>query len=134
MTTINDAKKTVYNTFIAGWTAETAPFTFDNESFSPPVTEWVRLVVRNTNSNQETLGQKTARRFLRQASVLIQIFTVANTGTKEADRLADVAKNIFEGERIGNIWFLEADVRETGTDGEWYQVVVEIIFNYEETK
>ncbi len=134
MTTINDARKTVYNTFITEWNAET-PFALDNETFDPEETpKWVRLVVRNTGSNQETLGIKTNRKFLRQASVLVQVFTPQNTGTVEADRLSEIIKNIFEGEKIDELWFLEADIRETGNTGVYYQQVVEIIFNYEETK
>lgn len=133
MATINDARKIVYNTFITEWGGET-PFSFDNEKFNPPESSWVRVVIRNIDSNQETLGPKTKRKFLRRALVIIQIFVKPDIGTKEADRLAEKAKNIFEGERVGDLWFLETNIRETGTDGEWYQLIVETIFNYEETK
>ena len=134
MATINDVRKLIYNKFITDWADET-PYTFDNEKFNQPSSSWVRLVVRNRISNQETLGPVSGRRFLREGSVLIQIFVPSQRGTGESDRLSRMVRNIFEGERLSSeAWIDNVDIREVGPSTKWYQVNVEAFLTYEETK
>lgn len=133
--TINQAKANVLKEFIAKWADETIVFGLDNEEFDEPEgVPWVRVVVRNAATRQTTLGRTGVRKFLRKGIVMALIFVPEGSGTDEADRLADKMRTIFEGIRLGEIWFEESDVREIGSDGKFYQVNVNTIFNYEETK
>lgn len=135
MLTINAARVLIYDKFITDWNDET-PFDLDNESFDEPESEpWVRTVVRNKSSNQDTLGPIGVRKFLRVGAVFTQVFVPINTGTDEADRLAEIIRVMFEGIRLtGGLWFFATDVRELGQVGDYYQIVVESNFNYEQTK
>ena len=134
MASINDAKILMYNAFTAGWSGRT-PIAFDNEEFTQPDISWVRVTVRNRVSNQETLGKRTNRKFLRLGAVFVQVFTPIDEGTAESDELAEAARNIFEGERLsGEVWFTNVETRETGSDGNMYQTLVEALFTYEQIK
>ena len=74
MTTINDARKTIYNEFISQW-GNTSAFTVGNEPFNQPENDpWVRLVVRNRTGGQRTLGRKGNRRFDRHGAIIAQVF------------------------------------------------------------
>lgn len=134
MTTINVAREAIYQRFVDEWDDETT-YTFENESFDPEAeTEWVRLVVRNTASQQETLGPATGREFLRRGSILIQVFTEFNKGTARADALCELLRTIFEGVTFSGIRCYNVLVRENGQDGKWNQSTVEVLFDYNQTK
>jgi len=135
MTTLPEARQAVNDYFIAEW-GDTTKYVLANEQLNPePVDEpWVRLVVINRVSNQETLGRETQRRFKRRASVIAQVFTPLYGGTYDSDVLCEKIKCMFEGRDLGSIWFLESDVRETGEDGSWFQMLVETEFTYEQIK
>ncbi len=135
MATINEIRVIIYNRFILIWNNET-PFTLDNELFTAPEnTPWVRTVVRNTVSNQDSLGNIGNRKFLRRGSVITQVFVPIVTGLEEADRLSTIVRSIFEGIRLTDgLWFFATDTRELGAVGDYYQVMVESEFNYEEVK
>jgi len=135
MADLKDSRKLIYDKFIADWNDETI-YDFDNEEFDMPEASisWVRLVVRNKVGNQETLGKIGSRKFLRDATVMIQVFTELDTGASEGDRLAVKARDIFEGIRLNGLWFFASDIQEIGSDGTFYQHNVECTFNYEQTK
>lgn len=138
MTTMNEATEAVYGKFITDWAAATA-VTFDDEEFDPEAeggNEWVRVTVRHRPSDPQTIGRTGNRRYDRVASVIVQIYTDVKThpGRAQADARADAVKNIFEGIRLGGLVFYEADWREIGADGRWYQLNVEVPFSYEEQR
>lgn len=134
MTTLNEARLHIQNRFLVEWGAN-SDIEFTNEELTPPASgPWVRLVVRNTKAQQETLGPKGRRKYTRDGRIFIQIFTDANSGTSQSDLLAEQAKDIFQGEEFNNIYVNNCSIREVGTDGKWYQVLVECNFFYDETK
>ena len=135
MTTLNQARTAIYDEFITDW-GLTTPFTFDNEAYSPPNTEWVRLSVRHTGSTQDTLGAVGNRRFERVGSVFVQIYVPTDIGTLRMDELATIARETYEGKSLTGttIRFLDVIVRELGVDGQFYQAVVEATFEYDETR
>ena len=133
MTTINAAREAIYLRWNTQWGA-TTPFTFDNEKFSTPDVPWARLTVRNTASEQRTLGAVGNRRFRRIASVFVQLYDLVDVGLSNLDTLAQTARGIFEGVSFSGLDFTNVIVRESGADGKWFQVVVEAFFDYEETK
>ena len=136
--TLNQATERIYQTFQTDW-GTTSVFTFDNEEFDPPEAgvDWVRLAVRHFDSNQETLGGVGNRKFLREGRIFVQCFTALDKGRAAADNLATIARNIFEGKTLGteSIRCTDSVVREIGPiDDGFYQVNVEIAFNYDEVK
>ncbi len=135
MADINDVRKVLYNEFINAWNDRT-PINLDNEKFAQPESSpWVRFVVRNRISAQSTLGIPGNRKFLREGAAFVQVFIPVNTGTFEADKLAEAARDILEGRRLSEfLWTVNVDVREVGPDGKWYQVIVEASFTFEKTK
>lgn len=137
MTTLNEARGRIYQDFVTAWGA-TSPFTFDNEEFDPPnpPAAWVRLTVRHNTSQQESLGPAGRRKYERGGSVFVQCFTPLDSGVSAADNLATVVRSTFEGKTLTpeNVRFTEVIVREIGPDGEWYQMNVEAVFTYTETR
>jgi len=137
MTSKNEAKEAMYLQFQTAWNTTGFPSTFENDEFTPPDNSpWARLSVRHTASTQDTLGKVGNRKFARLGSTFIQIYTEPNTGTKQSDALVKLIKDAFEGVSLAGTTVRFNDVidRETGSDGKWYQVVVEAMFEYDETK
>ena len=136
MTTLNQAKEAVYKRFVDNFTGVAlARIAFDNEEFEvPDAGDWVRLTVRGRGRAQDTLGKPGNRRFRSAASVLVQVYTPADTGVKQSDALAKEAADLFEGVSFSGLDFQVAEVRETGPDGRWYQSIVEAEFEFDEIK
>lgn len=133
MTDINQAREAIYQRFVTAW-GSTSPYTFDNESFSPPSDAWVRLSVRNTDSGQETLGAIGNRKFLREGMVWLQVFVPLDSGLKDADTLSEAFRTIFEGVSFSNINFNRVVIKEGSPENQWYRVVAQAFFNYNVTK
>ncbi len=134
MTTLGEAKESVYSRFVTEWAAET-PFVFDNEELEEPTNDpWVRVVVRSLSRRQETKGRTGNRRFRSSALVFVQVYTRTNIGVKQGDELAVQAMGIFEATSFDGLDFNDGAVRESGPDGKWYQHLVEIAFDYDEIK
>ncbi len=136
MTTLNEAREACNLRFTTLFTGVTADrIALDNEEFNEPTDgNWVRLIVRSFVRVQDTLGKAGNRRFRSTASVLVQVYALANTGVKQLDTLAEEVKNVFEGVSFSGLDFLAGDIRETGVDGKWNQYVVEIEFDFDEIK
>jgi hypothetical protein len=132
---INDATEAITQRFIANWDAVSTPFTLDNENFTAPdSTPWIRMTIRFTVAGQYTLGQPGNRKWQRKGLIIGNIFVPANGGRQKADQLAQTFKDIFEGNHFGPIEAYDANVKELGTDGLWFQVAVQVDFNYNELK
>ena len=135
MTTPNEAKEAIYARFLAQFTeVAAAKVSFDNEELEQPSDEWVRLAVRMSERDQFTLGASGNRGFRSRGRVLVQCYVRTNTGTSRADAIAKAAADVFEGESFSGVDCYAAAIRETGPDGRWYQVVVEVEFDIYETK
>ena len=135
MTTPNQFRELIYSTFQTGW-GTISPFTFDNETFSPPdKTPWVRLVVRNGTRRQKTLGRVGNRKFERDARVILSIFILPNTGLVLADSFSQTFFSLFEGADLGvNVFAGETDYRERGTAEGWAMAEASADFTYDETR
>lgn len=134
MTSTVDAREAIYQRFVTAWGA-TTDYTFDSEQYTPPPgVPWVRLTVRHLSSAQETLGDIGNRKFERGGSILLQIFTPLNAGTRAGDTLIDTARNIFEGVRFSGIRCNNAVAREIGASDGYYMSIIETSFLYDETK
>lgn len=136
MVSTADAVAAIYDKFVTAW-GVTTPIAADSQHFNPPSNdEFVRLAVRHTVSNQESLGGVGTRKYDRQGFVIVQIFTPLNVGVKTALTLADQAREIFEGTRITGIdmRFNDCQIQELGPLDGWYQVNVQTEFAYSEVK
>jgi hypothetical protein len=136
MTTFAEARESIYERFRAGWTATPAShYTFAGENFTPPASgAWVRLSVRLQATGGQTLGPINGRRFTRVASVFVQLFIPENRGEGQLDTLMKAVTDLFEGVSFDGLRFFQADPRETGTDGKWQTALVEVPFDYDESK
>ena len=134
MTTPSQAKLAITDLFVTEW-ADRTPYTKDNEEFKPDdIPTWVRLTIRHTGGNQETLGKKGNRKYERRGIITVSVFTPIETGTYDSDILSKAAQDIFEGENFGGVVVNDTNIREIGANDKWYQVLMEANFHYNELK
>ncbi len=133
--TINEAREAIYLRFVNNTTLASSAYTFGNEKYAPPTdAAWARLTVNHEAGVQDSLGKTGDRKFLRRGRVLIQLYDTVDNGLRDLDILADATRDIFEGVTFSGLYFISADIRESGQDGEWYQYVVDAPFDYHEIR
>ena len=135
MTTINEAKKAINDRFTLAWGVTTL-VTKDNAEFTTPTERepWVRLTIRHTGGNQETLGKKTNRKYERRGKIFVSIFVDVDIGTSLSDSLGKTAQDIFEGESFDGVTVNDTVIREIGANDIWFHVIMEADFLYNEIK
>ena len=147
MPTPSSARQSIFdrmrNSFSLKLTGEPKRLTLDNQKFKEPdFGEWVRLVVRHSGREQETLGGTGNRRFQSDASVVAQVFTDQSFAAPErpedllvrADELAKEISDLFGSTSFDGLAFQAASSREAGQDGKWFLNVVEVPFTYEDIR
>lgn len=95
---------------------------------------WARVTIRHATGNQATLSNGIGqRRFRHEGQVFVQIFTPFNDGMEDADDLAAIAKQAFEGEVTspGRVIFRRVRINEVGQDGQFFQTNVVTDFEYD---
>jgi hypothetical protein len=139
MTTTNEAKEAIYSRFISVWGSETA-YVFGNEMFTPPApvgtgaASWVRLMVREMKSRQETLGISGDRKFERKGSIILMIYALVDKGEQKIDQLSKKFRDSFEGVNFSGVNCYDAQVMEHGIEGAWFRANVYATFTFYETK
>ncbi|QBQ71180.1 tail terminator protein [Shewanella phage S0112] len=140
MTTLNQARKAIYNRFIAAW-GSTTEFVLYPEVYKggdeTADQEWVAVSTRHLPTPPATLGRKTTRRFTRSGIIFIQVFTPRNIGTSRIEELCEIAKEIFEGVRFDGVWTNQVTISEEDPDASAQKnlyYLVQCQFNYEEVK
>ena len=118
-----------------GWSTAT-PYVFDNEELNRQVAAWARLSIRDLAGGQYTMGKTGNRKFRRRGQVIAQAFTETGIGTAKCLRLAEQARDIYEGKRVNDILFLDGDIQRVGVPkgDRYYQVVMFCPFWYTVTK
>jgi hypothetical protein len=110
----------------------------DNQPFTPPETgegvKWARVNVQFNTGRQETLGSQGNRKFNRRGLLFVQVFTPAGHATNGNDDLALNSLDLFDGVRLGDLWFTDGRIVTIGSDGEWYQQNVVLDFTFEAIK
>lgn len=129
----------VYQRFRTQWGATTSFVHYEGHPFTEPGpdVEWVRIAVRNTGGGQATLGEEGNRKYDRQVSVFVQVFTPVTGGVARGAILAQAARAIFEGVRLDpEAWFNDGVIEEQPVrDGaKSRQINVEVFGVYLETK
>lgn len=134
MTTTVDACNLAVARFRSLW-GTTTPIFLENDTGTPPAgVPWVRVSIRHTDAEQESLGEQGQRRIVRSALLFVQVFVPLNTGTTVARTLAQQARQIFELVRIdsNNVRFYVPQIRELGNDGSFFGILVEVPLQYDE--
>jgi hypothetical protein len=133
---IENVRKALYNSFYADW-ADRTPLWFDNESHIPPENSpWVRVSSRAFTARQRTLGVIGQRKFINSGVMFIEVFVPVGSGTKELYQYVDQAIDVFEGKRIplDDIFIRDIQSTDRGAEGKWLSVLIQINFDYEQTK
>lgn len=130
--------QSILDHFLIEWNNETA-VVLENEQFSAEdsaADEWIRISLREDLSEQHTLGKIGNRKFLRPSRVLIQVFTKQGEGgTERLNQLSVMARDILEGTNaIDDVDFYVGSIRPLPPEEYWQGVVVDIEFDYTETK
>ncbi len=96
---------------------------------------WAMVVVRHAAGQQDSLGGRGRRSFLRLGVAIITIHTPSGSGLSNAYALAKVVADAYEGVSSPNgVWFRNVRVNELGRFGTFFQTNVLIDFEYTETK
>ncbi len=136
--TPEEAETAITTTFASEWISSYLVAYDNNDGFAKPeptgTAAWLRLAVIYASGTQNTLGGVGNRLFRKFGSVVVQVFTVAGTGTLLNQQLASQALNIFEGRQIDSLWFLNGAIETIGTDGVWYQQNVNLEIQFDQIK
>lgn len=141
MTTPNEVRELIYAQAVTTLTALLTPssFAFDNEEYSPPSdSTWVRVSVRETVSDQGTLGPVETRRYTRRGAAAFEIYAPTDDGTAEADRVVKAVRDDFEGvslrDGVKAVHFNDCQVVELGVEGARWRVNALASFWFEDRK
>lgn len=113
------------------------PYTFPNENYDPPTdSEFIHFEVVEDTSYQETLGVTGNRKYEREGLIRARIFTPVNSGTALSDSLATTIRTTFEGVSFDGIRCFDCTARDLAPEPQtpWFQQLVEIEFQYTDTK
>ncbi len=118
------------------------PYTFENETFTPPVSgPWARVSIVPTQvSRQASMGPAGSRRFSRGGTIAVQLFVDVNGGRSALAELADEVRGIFEGTRITAGADAEPICTYAGSttavepDEPWFMCTVLVPYNYVQTR
>jgi hypothetical protein len=136
MTTLNDATEAIYLRLDANFSGVTDDrICLENEEFDEPESgEWVKIVVRVTGRNQNTMGKIGNRRYRTKAILYAQVFTGIDTGVQTSQNLLKLIADIFEGVSFSGLDFTDATQRNGDASGKWKMSFVEAEFDFDEIK
>lgn len=131
-----DALELISSTFVTAWTTAqpTVPFALRNEAL-PTADSFVLCTAMITSGKMTTQGPRGTRRIERNGWVQIKTWVLAGGGAAPSARLADAARQIFEGADLPpptqndeTINFGAALTTDPVTDGRWEMQVVRVPF------
>lgn len=132
----NEMLTVVRDAWIAGGEDPAQLRYWDVKENPPGASSWARVTVQQATGEQATLSNDDgARKFSRGGIITVQIFTPFGGGLTEADALAKIVEDAFEGQTTpSGIWFRNVRVNEIGQDGDRFQTNVLIDYTYDEIK
>ena len=138
MTTINQAREAVYERWRVQWGTRT-PFVFENEderTLDAGSLPWARVVVRNHDGAQGTLGRAGERKFWRPILVFVQLFHPRNSGMKASGLDAAAAQAIFEASSFSGVHVFNMPVEELPVEpkDKWVTTLLTADAAFEEIK
>lgn len=129
--TPSEARNEIMKRYLNEFTGQ-FPIALDNKKLEKPDgVKWVRLNIQFNDGNQDSLGQPTNRKFVKQGLIFVQVFTPANKGTNENDDLCKDSLELLDGVRLNNLWMYNGRISTIGSDGEFYQQNVVVEFEFE---
>lgn len=103
----------------------------DNQQKDPPTgSPWVDLWINHVGGFQSSLGREGNRIFEKRGLANARVFTPLGTATDVNDGIMEEIKNLYEGVRIGRLWFVDARGQSIGPDDAWYQQNLLVEFRY----
>lgn len=108
----------------------------DASSLNPANTQsWIRITVRHQTGSQANLAGDGKRRWERNGTLFVQLFTPVGDGNKDSDTCIKIILDAIEGKTTsGGVWFRRVRVNEIGKRENQYNVNVLADFTYEEMK
>jgi len=135
MTTIAQAKQSIYDAFITDW-GTTTPITLDAENDDLPVDlPSVNIVIRHFTRDQDTIGSSGNRKFRHDGAILVQIYGPLDGGSTTVDNLATTVITTLEAKTLADtVITLASTYNEIGPTDNGYLGTVTTPFYYRETK
>ena len=106
----------------------------DNSTVNGGQDPWVRISVQETGGGQQSLGAPTERKYRREFSVFVQIYTLAASGVKGGSVLAAEARRIYEGLSFDGLDFQNARIFPQVPEEKWLVTLVEAEGEFDEIK
>lgn len=107
-----------------------------NTEFVVPTddTEWARVMIRTATARTASLGNHNGRRrYEREGTLWIQLFTPAGIGLSRVYALAKILTDAFQAVRPRRcVAFRNVRMNEIGASGNFYQINVLADFSYDE--
>ncbi len=131
--TPKEARNAIQEEYLTAAVIAVDHIALDNQDFDPPddETPWVRLHIKFNDGGQDSLGKSGNRKFGRVGFVYIQVFTKKGGATNANDDLANNSLDVFDGERLGDLWFFNGRIETIGSGDVWYRQNVVIEFKFE---
>lgn len=100
---------------------------------------WIRpTIIHNDGgfTDASLSGDFGQRRFGRNGTIIVQVFTPLNQGKTLNYRIIQIIMDAFEGKRsVGQrVWFRNNRFSEKGRDNAWYRIDFKSDFVYDEVK
>ena len=126
-----DAQKAIETRFTTQWAAATE-VAYDNVVYTPgsTVVEWVRLNVLTGISTVASLGGAT-NLYRSVGVVVVQVFVKEGEGARKALLLADTVAAIFRGIQADGVLYRAPSIDRIGPSDGWYQINVNIPFQWD---
>lgn len=129
-------RATIGELFATGW-ADRTPVAVPNAQFDPREVEghWVRLSIAQADNRQiEMCGEQSEHRII--GMVYVQCFGPLGVGDGDLRALADAAGSIFRRRSVsvgttGRILFRSPTIKDEGSDGKHYQIVMSVPYHYD---
>ena len=109
---------------------------FDPEGdFGSGGVAWVRISVLGGEAQQASLQAAPYRRFRVTGVTIVQVFAPSGSGlgTAAALEVADDVAVALEGVTVGGVVLRAASINPVGRDGAWFQVNVQVPFQFDRT-
>lgn len=133
MPTFVEVRKSAIDRFNTGWSSAT-PVVLANERYDG-ADSFVRLSFFEDARFQDTLAPVGNRRYKSLCTMVAQVFVPLGDGEKAAWELADDALKIMEGEgESSGVEYFRARRRVVGASDAWYQINVEVMFDFQERR
>ena len=127
-----DAHKTIEERVSTNWTSTSIAYeNVQAKEFSDGDQDWVRVTVIEGDSGQIGIGGVGAALHRNLGIVVIEVYTREDKGGRQARAHADGLAALFRGVQDNDITFRTPRVLPVGVDEGWYQVNVQVPFQWD---